>query len=74
MEKSVCPAKQKVMTTYSKQGEGVMGRVTAERDGMRLREGICPCKKWTPENVQEVSSEMKTRFTGDLTQRKTLKT
>lgn len=49
------------MTVYSKQGEGVLGRVTTERNGMRLRERTCSCKKWALENIQEVSSEMKTR-------------
>lgn len=61
MGKRVYPAKQKVMTTYSKQGEGVLGRVTTERNGTRLTERICPCKKWAPENVQEVPSKMRTR-------------
>lgn len=50
-----------MVTMYSKQGEGVLGRVTTERNWMRLGERICSCKKRPLENIQEISSEMKTR-------------
>lgn len=50
-----------MLTMYSEQGEGVLGRVTTERNGTRLRERTSSCKKWALENVQEISSEMKTR-------------